>query len=186
MKKDKKVKVKLKPKKEIKYPAAEIVQSACLEDYKRCLESYDKIYEKVNIALAFCGIVLLVILSSFDFTVISKISLTTSKLELFSIILYLICSVVSIICIVWAVIKLLWLMRSRDITVFNSVASRNEQIYFLSPDEASLWLIDNYTYATNEIRAINETKQKEYNAVIIKIVISLLSYAIVIIINKGF
>ena len=77
-------------------------------------------------------------------------------------------------------------MRSRDITVFNSVASRNEQIYFLSPDEASLWLIDNYTYATNEIRAINETKQKEYNAVIIKIVISLLSYAIVIIINKGF
>ena len=48
-----------------------------------------------------------------------------------------------------------------------------------------MWLIDNYTYATNEIRAINETKQKEYNAVIIKIVISLLSYAIVIIINKG-
>ena len=52
MKNDKKLKVKLKPKKETKYPSAEIVQSACLEDYKRCLESYDKIYEKVNIALA--------------------------------------------------------------------------------------------------------------------------------------
>lgn len=179
-----KKKVQLR-KRQSKYPSAAIVHSACYEDYKRCLDTYDKIYEKINIALAFCGIILLVILSSFDYTNILKITQNITKLELFSLLLYLICSAVSIICIVWSVIKLLLMLRSRTVTVFDSIACRNEKVYELIEEDAALWLIDKYTIAINELKIINNKKHKEYNAVIIKIVISLLAYAVVITMNRG-
>lgn len=186
MKKDCKKQIKIVSKKDtIKYPGAETIQNACYEDYKRCLDTYDKIYDKINIALAFCGIVLLVILSSFDYTVILKIASVSSKLELFSLLLYIACSSTSVVCIVWAVIKLLLLMRSQSVSVFDSIACRNDEIYKFSSDEASLWLIDKYTIATQDLKGINEQKNTAFNSVITKIVISLLTYSLVIIINKG-
>ena len=185
MNKPQKTKKHIKVKKKIKYPAAEIVQSACLEDYKRCLDVYDKIYNKINIALAFCGVILLVILSSFDYTVIYKIIDVPSKMELFSLLIYIVCSVTSTVCIIWAVIKLLLMMRSQKVSVFDSVACRNDEIYNYEPDEASLWLVDKYTIAIQDLKEINDRKNKAFNTVIVKIVIAILAYSLVIVINKG-
>lgn len=172
-------------KRKTKYPGAEIIQNACYEDYKRCLDTYDKIYDKINIALVFCGVVLLVVMSSFDYTVIMKLIATTSKLEFFSLLLYTACSVGSAICIVWAVIKLLLMMRSQSVIVFDSIACRNDNIYKFLPDEAAVWLIDKYTIATNELKSINDKKNREYNTVIIKIVVAILLYAVVVVLSKG-
>ena len=186
MKKDNNKKIKLIPRKEkIKYPGAETIQPACYEDYKRCIDTYDKIYDKINIALAFCGIILLVILSSFDYTIIFRIIDSPSKLELFSLLFYLVCSLTSVVCIVWSVIKLLLLMRSQNISVFDSIACRDEEVYKFLPDEAALWLVDKYTIATKDLKEINDRKNKAFNAVIIKIVIAILTYSVVIVINKG-
>jgi len=175
--------IKYPPK--IKYPSAELLQSPCYEDYKRLIDTYDKIYEKVNIALAFCGIALLVILNSFDYTMITEMFCALSKLELFSLLTLLFSSLASTICMVWAVIQLLLLMHSRTVTVFDSIAARNEEIYRWSPDEAALWLIDKYTYAVSELRTIISAKQKKFDSAIIKIMISILAYAIFLIIEKG-
>lgn len=46
-----------KQKEKIQYPSAELLIQPCFEDYKNELESYNKLYDKVNVALAFCGIV---------------------------------------------------------------------------------------------------------------------------------
>lgn len=169
----------------IKYPSAEVLQPPCYDDYKRLIDTYDKIYEKVNITLAFCGIILLVILNSFDYTQILKISSITSELILFSILTLLLCSIVSVVCMIWAVIQLLLLMRSKTITVFDSIAVRNDEVYRWLPDEAALWLIDKYTFAASELRTVISDKQKKYDSAVIKIVISILAYAVVLIIEKG-
>lgn len=167
----------VKVKSNIKYPSAELMQTACYEDYRRCLETYDKIYEKTNIALAFCGAVLVVFLSNIDFEMINKMKDTQGH-ELFFQHIELICVLVSTGLIVWSVVQLLLLMRSQTIYVFDSIAARNEEIYNLQPNEAALWLIDNYTFATNEQREINNNKHEQYNSAIVKIVLSLLLYAI--------
>lgn len=49
-----------------KYPSAEFLYSVSLEDYNRVLSNYDKIYDRINVALTLCGVILIVILSNVD------------------------------------------------------------------------------------------------------------------------
>ena len=86
---------------------------------------------------------------------------------------------------VWAVIELLLLTRSKSIIVFDSMAVRNDEIYNWPIDQAALWLIDKYTYSVFKLRKIIFDKQKKYDSTVNKIVISILSYAIVLINGKG-
>lgn len=170
---------------ENKYPSAEMLQQACHDDYFRLIDTYDKIYEKINITLAFCGVILLVVLGSLDYTCVSKLCKAQSNLELFSLLVFLICSVGSSICIVWAVVQLLLLMRSKTITVFDSVDIRNEEIYRWNIDDASVWLIDKYTIVISNLRTTISDKQGEYDSAVTKIVIALVLYAVVLVIEKG-
>ena len=169
----------------LQYPSSEMLQQVCYEDYSRLIETYDKIYEKVNIMLAFCGIILLVILGSVDFTFVRNICQSTTNAELFMGLLFFGCSAVSAICIVWAVIQLLFLMRSKSLLVFNSVDIRNEEIYRWNPDQAALWLIDKYTVVIDILRKTIKDKQKAYDSAITKIIVALIVYAVVLVIGKG-
>lgn len=114
---------------EVLYPSSELLQQSCFEDYKRLLDIYDKIYEKVNIALAFCGALLLVFVQNVDFSILSRLCQSESNSELFVMVLFVLCSFGSAITIIWATIQLLYLMRSKKITVFNSIDIVNEEIY---------------------------------------------------------
>lgn len=167
-----------------KYPSAEFLHSVCIADYQRVLETYDKIYEKANIALGFSGVVLLVIMSSLDYTIIRRIA-SASNLELFAILALLLCSIGSAAGIVWAVIQLLLLMRSKPITVMDSIAIRNEKIYEESCEDAALWLIDKYTNAIHDNRPQIQKKQKSFDSAVIKIIIAITLYSIVLLIQKG-
>ncbi len=175
----------IRKNKNLKYPSAEFVQQACFEDYRRLIDSYDKIYEKVNITLAFCGIILLVIIGNVNYTYVSDICRTQSNLELIFVLLLLLCSVTSAVCIIWAVIQLLLLMRSKELTVFDSIGIRNDKIYEWNLDEAALWLIDKYTMSIVSLREIIDKKQKIYDDAVTKVIIALLLYSVILIIEKG-
>ncbi len=74
--------------KKVQYPSAVMLKEDCYNEYQRLMETYDKIYEKVNIMLAFCGVVLLVILSKVDITRYMLLFQTEEK-SLFLIVLQL-------------------------------------------------------------------------------------------------
>lgn len=38
---------------DIHYPSAEMLLQVCYNDYQRLIDTYDKIYEKVNVTLGF-------------------------------------------------------------------------------------------------------------------------------------
>lgn len=168
-----------------RYPSATLLQEACLEDYKRVIETYNKIYDKINIALAFSGVILLVILGKFDYTLFFEIGPQYTKAELFAVFVQIVCSTVSSVSIVWAVIQLLLLTRSRQMPVFDSIAIRNGEIYNTSPENAALWLIDKYTSAIAGLIQITKSKQEKFDAAIVKILVSLLSYALLVVVQKG-
>ena len=180
-----KAKVRKVKKRYVKYPAAEISQQACYEDYRRLIDTYDKIYEKINITLAFCGVILLVILSNFDYTYLSNMCSVQERTKLAAILMIIHTSAISSICILWSVVQLLLLMQSRTIPVVDSIEIRNQEIYKWRTDKAAVWLIDKYTLAINGIREVIAKKKKIFNAVVVKIVVALLLYAVTLIIEKG-
>jgi len=175
---------------DIHYPSAEMLLQVCYNDYQRLIDTYDKIYEKVNVTLAFCGIILLFIINSLNFTYVADILKTQSTSEFVILIMLLFCSAASTVCIVLAVIQLLLLMRSKTIYVFDSIDIRNDKIYRWNHDAAALWVIDKYTEViagTEEIaglRNIINEKQKKYNSTIIKVLVAFILYSIVLILEK--
>lgn len=167
-------------------PSAELVLNFCYEDYKRVIETYDKLYNKTNIALAFTGVFLMVVIGEVDYTVLIKRVFTCmDSLEFFSLLLYCLCSFSSALLIIISAIKLLFLLKSIPITVFDSIALRNENIYNLEKEYAALWTIDKITVATTELKKINDKKNKKLNNTIVLVAISLICYAIATIIKKG-
>ena len=45
------------------YPSACFLLESCFQDYQRIQDNYNKIYEKINIALAFSGVILTIMYS---------------------------------------------------------------------------------------------------------------------------
>lgn len=76
-------------------------------------------------------------------------------------------------------------MRSKKLLVFNSIDIRNDEIYRWNPDQASVWLIDKYTLVICALRETIKEKQKTYDSAITKVIISLIIYAIVLVMQKG-
>lgn len=167
-----------------KYPSANLVKETCADDYKRLLDTYDKVYEKVNIALVLCGVLLPSIVITFDYTKISKI-ISSNNMELFSVISYLCVSLCSVICMVWAIVQLLILMRSKQIITVDTISMRNEKIYDDKPEEANLWLIEKYTTVIDNLKQVINNKQQRYNSAVVKVIISVITYALAVAISKG-
>lgn len=174
-----------KTRKKVKYPSAVLLQAACYNDYKSLIDRYNKIYDKINIALGFCSAVVLVILNSFDFTLFLRFDGSLSAGELFFIGTHVLCSVVSSALAVWALIQLLLLTKSEPVAVFDSISIRNEEIYRYPEDQASLWLISKYTEAIALLRKSIDAKQKAFDSILNKLIIAIGTYVLVIITQKG-
>ena len=167
-----------------KYPSAILVKETCADDYKRLLDTYDKVYEKVNIALVLCGVLLPSIVITFDYTKIQSI-INANNMEMLSVISYLCVSLCSVLCMVWAIVQLLILMRSKKQITVDTVAMRNNKIYDSKPEEAAMWLIDKYTIVINDLKQVIGKKQHQYDSALVKVIISVITYALAVVISKG-
>ena len=134
-----------------KYPSAEFLYSVSLEDYNRVLSNYDRIYDRINITLALCGVVFIAILDNIDFSVLYK-WMQFSPLEKIAIIGYIICAVGSAILIGSAIIKLLLLSMSKEILSFDSNTIKTEELYNEKTEDAALWVTLQYIRVINDIR----------------------------------
>ena len=163
------------------YPSAELLYNVCYDEYRHSLDSFDKVYEKINIALAFSGVILLVIMSSFDFTAVFQIKLHTPMIETILLWGIFIFSLASVILIVWAVVQLLMLMRSRTLTVLDSVSLCNDRWYYKTVETTLMWMIYVCAQTTSKVREQTKKKQRSFDNSVLKIVIALLCFAITII-----
>lgn len=167
------------------YPSACFLLDSCFQDYQRIQDNYNKIYEKINVALAFSGVILTIMLDSFDF---SPAQFNVSNMKIWDVILTsieLMCLGGSLIVIVGASIYLLILLRGRKIAVFKSEDIRNEEIYRNKESHAALWLIDKYTRIVNEVRPIVQKKQKAFDHAMVAIIIGIMMYVVAVLLRKG-
>ena len=169
----------------IGYPAAVLVKEACYNEYIRMIQTYDKIYEKVNISLAFCGALLLVIIKEFDFAKILQLKTAANNKEAIVYIIYGVAFICSVGYIFSTVIGLLGLLKGREIITFDSISARDNELYAESEQDAAVWLLDKYTKSVQSLQDAVKEKQVKYDETIGKAIIALLSFAVASIIEKG-
>ena len=171
--------------KKAEYPSACLVLESCIQDYQRIQESYDKIYEKINIALAFAGIILTIMFGSFDF---SSAELNVKDMEVWQLMITcveLLCLIGSVILLIGSIIFLLTLLRGKKIAVFKSEDIRNFEVYRQKDSHAAVWLIDKYTKIVHGMRPIVQEKQVSFNKALTVIIIAMILYAISAVLSKG-
>ena len=167
------------------YPAGNLIKEACYNEYTRMIETYDKIYEKVNIALAFCGVVLMVIISSFDYRKLLQIIRVTNYYEGLVYLFYALASVVSVVCIFCAVIRLMLLLKGKKIMTFDCISARDLRTYEMEESCAAVWLIDKYSRAVQSLEEVVQKKQKKYDRTIVEMVVSIVAFAFAYFLQKG-
>lgn len=167
------------------YPSAELLLEACTQDYLRIQNRYDKLYEKVNIALAFAGIVIV-----FMFNIVEPFwnnwkfeGVTRWWIAL--IVAESVFCTASVTLIVIAIIKLLMLLKSRTVEAFKSEDIRNSEVYYECNEIAAMWLIDKYTIIVHNMRPIIEEKQKAYDYTMWLLIIGVGCLVITIFMQKG-
>ena len=167
------------------YPSACFLLDSCVQDYQRLQENYNRIYDKINVALAFAGVVLTIMLGSFDF---APAKLCVKDITVASLII----TVVELICLVGgmgltliSIVYLLTLLRGRKIAVFKSEDIRNEEIYREKESHAAMWLIDKYTRIVNEVRPVVQKKQEVFDKALVTIIVGFILYVIAIVLRKG-
>ena len=167
------------------YPSANFLSDVCYKDYIRLLETYNKLYEKLNIALAFVGIILTVMLTASDFSSIQiSIGIMTYRSVLNTV--KTVFFIGGFTLIIYSIIRLLMLLKGKEIPVFKSEDIRNSDALYNEPVEvASLWLIDRYTIISNKLRPIIDEKQIKFNNVLVIVAVGICLYAIAIMLQKG-
>lgn len=167
------------------YPSACLLLDSCIQDYQRLQENYNRIYEKTNVALAFAGVVLTIMLGSLDFSPAKLNIKDMTVLDVIMTSIELICLVGSMIMIIVSTVYLLTLLRGRSIAVFKSEDIRNDEIYRNNESHAAVWLIDKYTRIVNEVRPVVQKKQASFDRALITIIIGIILYAVAAILRIG-
>ena len=167
------------------YPSACLLLEYCVQDYHRLQENFNRINEKINVALAFAGVALTIMLGSFD---LSSAKLDVKNMTILEVVMTsaeLLCLVGRVILIIVATIYLLILLRGRTITVFKSEDIRNLEIYREKEPHAAVWLIDKYTRIVEELRPTIQKKQNSFDKAISIIIIGIIMYAMAVILRNG-
>ena len=169
----------------IKYPSAEFLYSVSLEDYNRTLNNYNRIYDRINIVLTVCSAVLIVFLSNINVKCILDWQNYITHLEKISVLIYAGLALSSAILMIIAVIKLLLLSRSKELLCFDSNSIKEETLYEEKVEDSALWVTLQYIKVVNDIRAKTKEKQNKFNAAIILMIISILCFALSVLIFNG-
>lgn len=107
----------LERKSKVFYPSSKILFEATYQDYIRLIGSYDKIYDKLNIMLAFIGLILGAFITAADFSVFSRTLVELTATECSFVVIHFISIIVCVILFLLSIIKSLVLISGKSITV---------------------------------------------------------------------
>lgn len=159
--------------------SAELIAETCKEEYMRLINTYDNIYNKVNILLVVCMAVFIAQAESFNGrNIINSIMKTNSESTVIYLIVELCVSIVALGLILCATVLLCFLLKSKSIPVLNCFDLRNQRVYEGDVNKAATYLIGVYTDIMKEMNLIIEGKQKKYDLSVIMVVISVVLFVI--------
>ena len=140
------------------YPSSQYISDVFLDVYNKLFSIYQKIYDRINITIAACGIVLAVIIEN---------NLTTGCVDILSICV-IILSGISCLCVFTSLFILLFLSKGKPIIpVLDWDDIIKVRLYDETIDVASLFIVKRYTSILNDLNKAIQQKQKWLNAAVL-------------------
>lgn len=167
------------------YPSAQITYSASLEEYNQLLSNYDKIYDRINIALVLCGTFFMVFSTTLDFSIISNWTSYAIYQRVLAIVNGIML-VTSAVLMAISIVKFLKLTRGEGLTTFDSNYIKYERLYEEKKENTTLWITLQYLKGINDLREQIAKKQKRYNWAIVLIIIAVIIYVVSLFVSKMF
>lgn len=166
------------------YPSSKVILEACYQDYIRLMDSYNKIYDKLNILLAVFGLMLGLFIDNVEIDMLFNNSNQLSLWKTCLIFLHFFLLIISVLLFLVCAYKSLKLMMGNKITVFKSEDVRDSEIYRENEETAELWLIEKYTQCSYNLRPVLEKNQKEFKKIVSYLVIGIFIFMIIIFLQK--
>jgi len=167
------------------YPSSQYISDVFLDVYNKLFSIYQKIYDRINITIAACGIVLAVIIENLRTVYIHDNNLTTGCVDILSICV-IILSGISCLCVFTSLFILLFLSRGKPIIpVLDWDDIIKVRLYDETIDVASLFIVKRYTSILNDLNKAIQQKQKWLNAAVLIQIIAIFSFFLSFIIRKG-
>lgn len=161
------------------YPAAELIANTCKEEYMRLINTYDNIYNKVNILLVVCMVIFIAQADSFKGNIIiNNIMQSDNKSRVVYLIVELCIALIALLLILGATVTLCFLLKSKKVPVLNCHDLRDQRVYEGEIDKAATYLIGIYTDIIKELNQIIERKQKRYDLSVILVVVSVVLFIV--------
>ena len=161
------------------YPAAELIANTCKEEYMRLINTYDNIYNKVNILLVVCMAIFIAQAESFNGNALVKsIMSANTEIKVICLIMQLSFSVIALLLILGATVLLCLLLKSKKMPVLNCLDLRNQNVNEYKIENAANTLLVIYTNVIAEMTPIIEKKQKRYDLSVILVATSVVLFAI--------
>lgn len=167
-----------------KYPAAIFLVDTIYQDYIRLMDSYNKIYDKLNIILVFVGIILGIIINNIDLKIFQTDCSNRMLWQVALLVLHVLLLVISIILMIYSIYMIFKLLKGKGIYVFKSEDLRNNHIYRETVEVAAMWLIDKYTECTASIRPVLDENQKDFQNIVKSVTLLILILITVLFMQK--
>jgi hypothetical protein len=149
-----------------KYPAAEIILQHSHESYRDEWENYYHIYDRVNIALTFCSVLLLVFIDAVDMKTLLDMKSIVSSFGSFVGWTASLLQLTSAFMLVRVTNGMVKLMKGKKIDIVDLPVYIRDEQYKRSTDEVTERLLVGYAYGIKAVRREAKKKQKEYNALL--------------------
>ena len=161
------------------YPAAELIANTCKEEYMRLINTYDNIYNKVNILLVVCMAIFIAQAESFNGNALVKsIMSANTEIKVICLIMQLCFSAIALLLILGATVLLCLLLKSQKMPVLNCLDIRNQNVNEYKLENEANTLLVLYTNVIAEMNPIIEKKQKRYDLSVILVATSVVLFAI--------
>ena len=162
------------------FPASEVLYKLCYEEYKRKQDLYDKLYERVNFALAFSGAILVVLIKEFDFKLLVNYSDITNPTLYGSLFLCITFGTGLLMRAIFILLRALMSTRTASLdTDLKELKGENKE-------KVEAILIERLNGIISRQRSVNDKKQGYINSAIRYILISLVLFCIYVILKGAF
>lgn len=152
-----------------------IIVEAAAKEYARQTETYDKVYQRANFALAVCGIFLAAMVKFININIVLNALRAIFAFDVLDRNFFL---AASFLMLLTSIVMFLWLLRGKNMEALGIELVESLYVEKLGTIESYRWLKDGYIKAIRSIKYNSLAKQKQYNRALDVLVISIVLFTI--------
>lgn len=167
------------------HPSSGVLLDSCKNEYNNVFGNAQKLDNKINIAITFCGVLFLSMIEMLDFDGMVKCPIEADE-SLFATICYIVLIIVGICLYLWALIEFMVLANPTDYKILDMEEILLKELDKEECQNVETYLVIKYIGANNTNSEINNKRAGKYKNGMIKLIVTVVIVIMVYIIKYNF